>query len=98
MSERITTATLEAIIARINMLTNSPLRPYEDVAGKYVPQAGCYHLSSAYGGVALKRMSPTGGAVDVLDRGHMPKRELAELMHAYIRGLNCALEMNEQHS
>lgn len=90
MSNRVTTAQLEAIVQRINKLTNSPEKPYADVNGKYVPQANCYHLSQAYGGYALHRMSATEGCTgvnDVLSRGHMPKRELAELMWAYIRGI-----------
>lgn len=91
MSTRITTAHLQAIISCINSLTNSPQTPYAaGPDGQYVPQANCYHLSQAYGGYALHRMvaEPGSSAIhDVLSRGHMPKRELAELMRAYIRGL-----------
>ena len=90
-TQRVTTAHLDAIVARINTMTNSPLTPYASAAsGKYEPQAGCYHLSQAYGGYALHRMSTTAGCTgtsDVLSRGHMPKKELAELMYAFIRGL-----------
>lgn len=90
-SNRVTTAHLDAIVARINTMTNSPLTPYASGPnGKYEPQAGCYHLSQAYGGYALHRMSTTAGCTgtsDVLSRGHMPKKELAELMYAFIRGM-----------
>ena len=90
-SNRITTAHLNAIVERINTMTNSPQTPYTiGSSGKYEPQAGCYHLSQAYGGYALHRMSLSAGCTgisDVLSRGHMPKRELAELMYAFIRGM-----------
>lgn len=88
MSNRVTAAHLEAIVNRINRLTNSPTKPYEMIDGKYKANIGCYHLSQAYGGYALHRMSnECGGVTDSLSRGHMPKRELAELMYAYIRGI-----------
>ncbi len=90
-TQRVTTANLDAIVARINTMTNSPLTPYASGAdGKYEPQAGCYHLRQAYGGYALHQMSTEvgcSGITDVLSRGHVPKKELAELMHAFIRGL-----------
>lgn len=45
---------------------------------------GNYHLSYAYGGGALHQMTSTGGAVrDVFNRGHMPKRELYNLLAYY---------------
>jgi len=93
-TQRVTTEQLEAIVARINMITNSPLKPYESVDGKYVAQVGNYHLSQAYGGFSLHRMGNTsGGTSDVLSVGHVPKKEIANLMHAFIRGLNAAQEM-----
>jgi hypothetical protein len=91
MTSRVSTEQLQAIVNRINTMTNSPLKPYETVEGKYVAQIGNYHLSQAYGGFALHRMqSDGGGIVDVLGRGHMPKREIAELMYAWIRGFDQA--------
>lgn len=95
-TNRVTTAHLDAIVASINTMTNSPLTPYASgPSGKYEPQAGCYHLSQAYGGYALHRMSIQAGCTGVSDplgRGHMPKRELAELMYAFIRGMESASE------
>ena len=97
MATRATTAQLHSIIDRINTMTNSPMRPYDidESSGKYVPQAGCYHLSQAYGGYALHRMSLQAGCTGVTDplgRGYMPKRELAELMYAFMRGMESASE------
>jgi len=87
MSNRVTEKQLQAIVDRINRITNSPAAPYID--GK--AQIGNYHLSHAYGGVSLHRMhNESGGVSSPLSIGHVPKRELANLMWAYISGLNDA--------
>lgn len=81
---RITEKDLQAIVDRINRITNSPAVPYID--GK--AQIGNYHISHAYGGVALHRMHNEGGGVSSpLSTGHIPKRELANLMYAFINGI-----------
>ena len=90
--QRITVSHLEAIIARINRATGSPAEPYVLGAdGRHYAQPGSYHLSRAYGGFCLHRMSNTGGGVrDVLSCGHIPARDLANRMHAFIAGLDSA--------
>jgi hypothetical protein len=81
---RVTEAQLQAIVDRLNRITGMPAAPY--VNGK--AQVGNYHLSHAYGGVCLHRMHNEGGGVSCpIIHGHVPKRELANLMHAYIAGL-----------
>ena len=93
---RITDKQLQAVCDRINKLFNLPLtpyKPYDAAVGRAQPNAGVYHLSHAYGGVSLHRMSERGGCTgvnDVFSRGHMPKRELYELMHAFLRGVDTA--------
>ena len=58
----VTVAQLEAIVANINRLTNSPATTYtRHSSGSHTPNAGNYHLSGAYGGYALHRMSDTPG-------------------------------------
>lgn len=85
MKHRVTQAQLQAAVDRINRLTESPMTPYVD--GKI--QVGNYHLSGAYGGVCLHRMHNEGGGVSSpLSTGHISKRELLNLMHAYIIGLS----------
>ena len=72
------------MVDRINRITGSPSAPYID--GK--AQVGNYHISHAYGGVALHRMYNEGGGVtSPLSTGHIPKRELAALMYAFINGI-----------
>ena len=89
---RVTVAHLRAIIDRINRITGSPAEPYAKGAdGKHHAQIGNHHLSRAYGGYCLHRMSNEGGGVrDVFYCGHIPARQLANLMHAYIAGLEGA--------
>jgi hypothetical protein len=86
---RITEANLQAVVDRINRMTNSPTSPY--VGNK--AQIGNYHLSHAYGGVCLHRMATDGGGVSSpLIIGHVPKRDLYHAMFAFIAGLNAAAE------
>lgn len=87
--DRITISTLQALCDRINLMTQSPAEPYSTgSAGPNTANIGNYHLSHAYGGVALHRMMSVGGGIaDVLASGHRPKREMLGLMSAYIRGL-----------
>ena len=94
--ERITNRHLEGMIVRLNKLTGMPLEPYaKDADGRVQPQAGCHHLSQAYGGVCLHRMSLTPGCTGVstpLNGGHISKRELYDQIYAYIRGIETAQE------
>ena len=83
---RVTEKELQAICDRINEACGTPLRPYLD--GK--PQAKCYHLSYAYGGVTLHQMSESGSGIRDVFSGYMPKRELASKMHAFLKGVQSA--------
>ena len=87
MTTRITRAFLDAKVATINSMTKSPAEPYRTVDGKAVANVGNYHISGAYNGYCLHRMTEGGGASDVLDCGHTSARELAMLMSAYMAGL-----------
>ena len=94
--DRISKQDLENVVSRINSIMKTPQQPYElqlataDSPSKYVAQIGCFHLSGAYGGYALHEMVNEGGGIRDIFGGHMPKRELYERMHAFIRGLNTA--------
>jgi hypothetical protein len=88
MTSRITRAHLDAKAQTINSMTKSPAEPYRTVNGKAVANKGNYHISGAYGGYSLHRMSNEGGGVsDVFNTGHIPARELAGLMSAYMAGM-----------
>lgn len=66
----------------INKEFKTPQDYYKD--GKACP--GNYHLNYSYGGVALYQNVITGGERDVFRCGFVPKRELFNLMHAYLSG------------
>jgi hypothetical protein len=88
MSTRITRAFLDAKAATINSMRGAPAEPYRTVDGKAVANKGNYHISGANGGYSLHRMcNESGGVSDVFSVGHIPARELAALMSAYIAGL-----------
>lgn len=93
MTTRITIANLEAVVARINRVTGSPSTPWRREGDRNRANIGNYHLSHAYGGVCLHRMAnESGGVTTPLGSGHVPKRELYEQLHAFLRGIEVAQE------
>lgn len=86
--DRITDKQLNALCARINEATGSPATGWQTVDGRNRANVGHYHISHAYGGVNLERMSNESGGVSCpLGLGHRPKRELWGQMHAFLAGL-----------
>jgi hypothetical protein len=87
--ERITDKQLDNLATWLNELTGSPLESSSrDEAGKFMSNIGNYHISHAYGGVCLHRIVNEGGGITCpIIGGHVTKRELFNLMHAYIKGL-----------
>ena len=49
-----------------------------------------YFLSGAYGGWELCQQTAGGGVRNVLSMGHRPKRELYNLIWAFIKGIQSA--------
>ena len=102
MSDRITDRQLDSMATHINKLLGTPLVPYSqniEVDGLRVtadqpqPQAYCYHIESAYNGVALHRMAAQGtGVSDVLSCGYTTKRDLYNRMRAFIEGIHATRE------
>ena len=94
-SYRVTEKELESLVEWLNEITGQPKEQYtKDEAGNYKSNIGNYHLSFAYGGVALHRMVNDGGGVtEPLYTGHVSKRELAERLYAYIYGIQAGLEL-----
>jgi hypothetical protein len=77
---RITQKDLEARVERLNGYA------------KQLPNRPHYELSCAYGGYALHRVVNELGAVtDVFDSGHIPGRELFQMLGAMILGLTLGL-------
>ena len=96
---RITNKHLECKIERLNEIMGTPIEPYTTTGKAGTPSykisanMGNYHLSGAYGGVSLCQMAKGGGTYDTLRCGHIPKRELAERIDAYIAGIIAHKEM-----
>lgn len=91
--QRITDKQLNSLCDYLNMITNSPATYGQhttdaDGARDFKANIGHFHISHAYGGVCLHRVVNNGGGVNTpVVHGHVPKRELFNLMHAYIKGL-----------
>ena len=84
---RITRAMLDPVVARINRITNSPAEPYRKEGGKWVANAGNFHLDSGYNGYQLMRHIEGGGEDNVLRTGHLKPAALYDLLQAFITGL-----------
>ena len=84
MIQRITDKQLDSLCEHLNRITSNPLKPWAN--GRAA--VGNYHISHAYGGVCLMRhVNASGGATCPLGQGHVPKRALYNLIHAFIKGL-----------
>ena len=93
--EKITVKNLDQIVDAINRDQHTPLKTWTRVDGKLIPNARNYHLDSAYGGYALYQHGISGsGARDVFQLGHMPKRQLHDLLRAYQAGLKDGWDYN----
>ena len=83
---RVTKEMLENKVDQLNMLTGSP-RKYFSTDGKYIINIGHFCISGAYGGYELQRVYNEGGGVTTpLNTGHIPKKELYNLISAFIDG------------
>ena len=85
---RITEKDLKSVVDRINRITGSPMEPYIRKDGRSIAQVGNYHLDGAYGGKQLSRIVNDGGAItNVLGCGFVSKKEIYNLMQAFITGI-----------
>ena len=87
MADRITKEMLERRVSIINEMTGSPSEAITDRNWN----VGSYCLSGAYGGHALERIvSEGGGVTSIFNCGYVSKRELFNLMGAFIEGFRAA--------
>ena len=93
-SFRITRKMLEFRVERINKVLKMPLVYCNTEGGGAAPYSanvGHYHIDSAYGGFSLHQTESQNGSVsDVFGRGHIPARELNNLMAAFLEGVRAA--------
>lgn len=83
--DRITEKQLEAVVARINTLTKSPVASYTKTPNGIIPNAGNFHLDFTYGKVGLIRMLESGGVTSIFPLS--TKRELYDKMQSFICGI-----------
>lgn len=89
--KRITRADLDGAVDLLNRIAGTPTHLYRMRGGANI---GNYHLSGAYGGWALHQMANQhGGIRDIFNMGHMPARELYNLIHAYRKGMETRQEL-----
>lgn len=80
---------LEFMVGRINEATNSP-KTYgqKDSEGKFCTNIGHYHLDRAYGGNKLVRTDNESGGIREITSGFVSKKELYNLLQAFLKGVN----------
>lgn len=84
---RVSIKDLEGVVSFINRLVDAPAVPYvKGENGRYVPQAGCYYLDHAYGGVRLVRIARDGSGVHDVTGRHS-RAVLYHVLHAFKDGL-----------
>ena len=85
---RITQKDLDLKVNLLNEITGSPLTGWTRTDGKNTANIGHFYISQAYGGVNLVRNVNSGGGVsETLSCGHMPKKELYQMLCAFIAGI-----------
>lgn len=83
---RITKAQIEAVIEWLNKELNRPLKPYENIDGKFTAQIGNFHLYQAYGAYGLHEMATEGGGIrQTIGLG--TKKELFNSIHRLLDGI-----------
>jgi hypothetical protein len=89
MAQRINRSFLNAQVSNLNRLMGlgNELYTYDENHDLTGGVEGVYLISSAYGGYALHKMHESTGESDVFNMGHIPARQLSELIDAYMRGI-----------
>ncbi|MDP3962825.1 MAG: hypothetical protein Q8Q03_03095 [bacterium] len=88
---------LELKAERINTVLKMPLVYCNKEGGGAAPykaNVGHYHIDGAYGGFSLHQTeNEHGGVRNVFGIGHIPARELFNLMAAFLEGVRAAGEV-----
>jgi len=85
---RVTDSQLQNLVNRLNNLTNNPVDSYTKTETGCRANIGNFHLSHAYGGVALMQMVNDGGGCSMpLMQGHTTKRDCYDQVYAFVKGI-----------
>ena len=93
---KISKSDLENRVTLLNQITGMPVVPYSMVDGRYQPNAGCYLLDWAYGGVKLSRMSSKDGCTgqsNPISMGFSTKKECYRAVNHFISGIETGKEL-----
>ena len=91
---RVTKEMLKNKVDQLNSVTDSPRKYFSD-DGKFTVNIDHYCISGAYGGYELQRVCTNGGGVrTLLNTGHIPKKQLYNLINAFIDGYKLRAEQN----
>ena len=92
---RVSKKMLENKVDQLNKITNSPMKYYRtDRGGNGTVSIDHFCISGAYGGYELQRTCNNGGGVRTFfNTGHIPKKELYNLICAFIDGI----ELQKNH-
>ena len=74
----------------VDTLKHNPCAVERRVQSSGIAAPNAYYLSGAYGGWQLLRKTAHDGDQNVLSMGHRPKRELYNLIWAFIKGIQSA--------
>tara|TARA_R100000951_G_scaffold54457_1_gene45796 strand:- start:253 stop:531 length:279 start_codon:yes stop_codon:yes gene_type:complete len=89
---RITLKQIEAVIEWLNKELKRPVKPYENIDGKFKAQIGNFHLYSAYGKYGLHEMNnEQGGVKTIIHLG--TKKELFNSIHRLLDGIRLEREV-----
>jgi len=97
MPPRITKAFLLAQVSTLNRLfgLGNEIYTYDENHKIMGGVEGVYLISGACGGYALHRMHQSTGQSDVFSMGHVPARQLSELIDAYTKGIREAMNIKD---
>lgn len=91
MMNRITRKDVDGAINYLNRITGNDSEPYRKEGDKWLANKGNFHISGSYSGFSLHQMgNDDGGIRDIFNCGHVPMRDLYDLIHAYIKGIEFA--------
>ena len=97
MPPRITKAFLSAQVSNLNRLfgLGDEIYTYDENDKLMGGIEGVYLISGAYGGYALHKMHESTGQSNVFSMGHIPARQLSELIDAYTKGIREAMNIKD---
>lgn len=82
---RVTLKMLQNRVVHLNKMLGRPVDYFSKNEDGFpcIINIGHFHIDCAYGGYQLAETCKSGGTIDVFNHGHIPARELLELICAF---------------